>query len=156
MQETWVQSLGLEESLKEQMPIHSSSLAWRIPQTGYSPWGQRQLDMTEQQTLSLSPTMQHLGLLNVSSWGAGRIFWPSPKPVIRPSCGRGVLPGRPYLQDRRVLMNRSCPSPSPPGFTHTLLRHLTSCHESPFFITLSVRTPSFFTLFLTRAAHGKK
>ena len=30
-QETWVQSLGWEDSLEEDMATHSSSLAWRIP-----------------------------------------------------------------------------------------------------------------------------
>ena len=30
MQETWVQSLGCEESLGEGMMTHSSILAWRI------------------------------------------------------------------------------------------------------------------------------
>ena len=29
----WVQSLGLEDPLEEGMEIHSSILAWRIPQT---------------------------------------------------------------------------------------------------------------------------
>ena len=33
VQETWVQSLGWEESLEEVMAIHSSILAWRIPWT---------------------------------------------------------------------------------------------------------------------------
>ena len=31
MQETWVQSLGWEDFLKEGMATHSSILAWRIP-----------------------------------------------------------------------------------------------------------------------------
>ena len=31
MRETWVQSLGWEDSLEEDMATHSSSLAWRIP-----------------------------------------------------------------------------------------------------------------------------
>ena len=31
MQETWVQSLGWEDSLEEGMATHSSTLAWRIP-----------------------------------------------------------------------------------------------------------------------------
>ena len=31
MQETWVQSLGWEDPLGEEMAIHSSILAWRIP-----------------------------------------------------------------------------------------------------------------------------
>ena len=31
MQETWVRSLGWEDSLQEGMATHSSILAWRIP-----------------------------------------------------------------------------------------------------------------------------
>ena len=31
MQETWVRSLGWEESLEEGMATHSSILAWRLP-----------------------------------------------------------------------------------------------------------------------------
>ena len=33
MQETWVRSLGREDSLEEAMAIHSSILAWRFPWT---------------------------------------------------------------------------------------------------------------------------
>ena len=33
MQETWVQSLGQEDTLEEEMATHSSILAWRIPWT---------------------------------------------------------------------------------------------------------------------------
>ena len=33
MQETWVGSLGREDSLEEGMSTHSSILAWRIPWT---------------------------------------------------------------------------------------------------------------------------
>ena len=33
MWETWVQSLGQEDSLEKEMAIHSSILAWRIPWT---------------------------------------------------------------------------------------------------------------------------
>ena len=47
----WVQSLSRGDSLKEGMATHSSILAWRFPWTegpgGYSPWGQKDLDMTE-------------------------------------------------------------------------------------------------------------
>ena len=55
MQETWVQSLGQEDSLEEGMATHSSDLAWRIPwreEPGglYSPWGCKELDMTERPT----------------------------------------------------------------------------------------------------------
>ena len=31
MQETWVRSLGWEDSLEKEMTTHSSILAWRIP-----------------------------------------------------------------------------------------------------------------------------
>ena len=31
MQETWVRSLGREDSLEKEMATHSSTLAWRIP-----------------------------------------------------------------------------------------------------------------------------
>ena len=45
-----VRSLG-QEDLEEGMATHSSVLAWRIPWTeepgGYSPWGCKELDMTE-------------------------------------------------------------------------------------------------------------
>ena len=46
MQETWVWSLGREDTLEKGMAIHSSILAWRIPWTEdpgglYSPWGRR-------------------------------------------------------------------------------------------------------------------
>ena len=34
MQETQVQSLGLEDLLEKGMAIHSSVLAWTVPQTG--------------------------------------------------------------------------------------------------------------------------
>ena len=33
MQETWVQSLDLEDPLEEGMATHSNILAWRIPWT---------------------------------------------------------------------------------------------------------------------------
>ena len=52
IQETWVQFLVWEDSLEEGMATHSSILAWRIPWTeepgGYSPWGHKESDATEQ------------------------------------------------------------------------------------------------------------
>ena len=33
MQETWVQPLGQEDPLEEEMATHSSILAWEIPRT---------------------------------------------------------------------------------------------------------------------------
>ena len=46
----WVQSLGWEDPLEEEMANHSSILAWRIPWTA-KPSGiqlTKELDMTEQ------------------------------------------------------------------------------------------------------------
>ena len=45
MQETRVRFLGMEDPLEKEMAVHSSILAWRIPQTEeagriYSPQGQ--------------------------------------------------------------------------------------------------------------------
>ena len=51
MQETWVQSLGWEDSLEKEMASHAGILAWRIQWTeepGRLPsMGSQQSDMTE-------------------------------------------------------------------------------------------------------------
>ena len=38
MWETWVQSLGQEDTLEKEMATHSSILAWKVPQTGGTRW----------------------------------------------------------------------------------------------------------------------
>ena len=38
VQETWVQSLGQEDPLEEEMATHFSILAWRIPWTEEPDW----------------------------------------------------------------------------------------------------------------------
>ena len=47
----WVRSLGEEDPLEESMATHSSILAWKTHEqrnlAGYSPWGHKELDMTE-------------------------------------------------------------------------------------------------------------
>ena len=53
MQETWIQSLGWEDSLEKEMATHSSTLALKIPWTeelgaGYCPWGRKESGKTEQ------------------------------------------------------------------------------------------------------------
>ena len=52
MQETWVQSLGWEDSLEKEMTTHSSTLAWKIPWTEEpgrpQSCGHKESDMTEQ------------------------------------------------------------------------------------------------------------
>ena len=59
MQETWVQSLGWEDPLEEDMTTHSSILAWRIPRTeepgGLSPQGCKGPDMTEWLSTLIKP-----------------------------------------------------------------------------------------------------
>ena len=60
IQETWVQSLGQEDTLEKAMATHSSILAWEIPlkeephSLQYGPWGPKESDKTEQLTLTLS------------------------------------------------------------------------------------------------------
>ena len=58
MQETQVPSLGQEDPLEKGMATHSSILAWRISGwsslAGYSTWGRKESDTTEQLKLSLS------------------------------------------------------------------------------------------------------
>ena len=52
MRETWVPSLGWEDSLEKGKATHSSILAWRIPWTVVQ--GVTELDRTEQLSVSLS------------------------------------------------------------------------------------------------------
>ena len=51
MQEMQVRSLGQEDTLEKEMATNPSIFAWEIPWTeepgGYSPWGRKELDMTE-------------------------------------------------------------------------------------------------------------
>ena len=57
MQETQVQSLGQEDPLQKGMATHSSIFAWRFhgqSLSAYSPWGLKELEMTEQLTLHFS------------------------------------------------------------------------------------------------------
>ena len=48
MQETPVWSLGWEDPLEKGMATHSSIFAWRRSLVGYSPWGHKKSDTTEQ------------------------------------------------------------------------------------------------------------
>ena len=47
-----VQSLGREDPPEKEIGTHSNTLAWRIPWReepgGYSPWGRKESDTTEQ------------------------------------------------------------------------------------------------------------
>ena len=52
MRETRVQALGWEDPLEKEMTTHSSTLVWKIhglrSLVGYSPWGRKESDTTEQ------------------------------------------------------------------------------------------------------------
>ena len=52
MRETWVRSLGWEDSLEKEMATHSNTLALKILWTeelgaGYCPWGRKESGTTE-------------------------------------------------------------------------------------------------------------
>ena len=52
IQETWVWSLGQKDSLEQETAAHSTILPWKISWTEepgglYSPWGHKELNMTE-------------------------------------------------------------------------------------------------------------
>ena len=51
MRETWIPSLGWEDSLEKGKATHASILAWRIPWAVY-PWGHKESDTTERLSLS--------------------------------------------------------------------------------------------------------
>ena len=59
IQETWVQSLGQEDSLNKKITTNSSIPAGKFHGqrglAGYSPWGHKELDMTEQLTHIYTP-----------------------------------------------------------------------------------------------------
>ena len=52
MREMWVRSLGWADPLEKGTATHSSILTYRIPWTVYTPWGHKELDITEQLSLS--------------------------------------------------------------------------------------------------------
>ena len=75
MWETRVQSLDWEDPLKKGTATHSNILAWRSPWTegslaGYSPWGRKWSDMTEQFSLHF------FGV------GAGALVCPTPLIIL--------------------------------------------------------------------------
>ena len=72
--EVWVRSLGREDPLEKGMATHSCIIAWKIPWTeepgGYSPWGRKELDMTER----LTDTGRYSVMLTLSVMPRTRIF----------------------------------------------------------------------------------
>ena len=65
IRETWVQSLGQEDPLEEEMALQYSCLENPYGQRslmGYSPWGRKELDMTEW----LSTAQQNENVFNIT------------------------------------------------------------------------------------------
>ena len=58
MQETWVPTLGWEDSLEKGMTTHSSILAWRIPWTDepgrLHSWGHKEVESETEMSKQLS------------------------------------------------------------------------------------------------------
>ena len=81
-QETWVQSLGPEDPLGEEMETHTCTLAWKFPWTerlmGYSPCGHKELGMTKPNTelgCHLSQRWQPQFWLSLTGWAIlGSLF----------------------------------------------------------------------------------
>ena len=116
--ETEIWSLGGEDPLKKGKATHSSILAWRIPQTIYSPWGCKESDTAEWLSLHFTSNgkWQLLGkclwtftVRTVYWWAVliGKIGWslqktkrrdvPSGPEVENPPCNAadlGLTPGR--------------------------------------------------------------
>ena len=71
VQKTRVQSLGWEDPLEKEMATHSSILTWRIPWqrslVGYSPWGRKELDMTEQLQIHTYIHLERKTMTNLDS-----------------------------------------------------------------------------------------
>ena len=86
LQETQVWVLGQGDPLEQGMVIHSSILTWRIPQrslVGYSPWGCKELDMTDQLSLHYSVQFSHSVVpdsLRPHGLQHARLSCPSPAP----------------------------------------------------------------------------
>ena len=84
MWETWVRSLGWEDSLEKEMATHSSTLALKIPWTeelgaGYYPWGCKESGTTERLHSHFHAFIQDS---SQSFYGAGWLAWCQDYPKI--------------------------------------------------------------------------
>ena len=87
MWETWVRSLGRENLLEKEMAIHSSAIASKShgqrSLIGYSPWGRKESDTTEQlhsltHNQGLDPGPLHWGCRIIATGPPGKshLFFP--------------------------------------------------------------------------------
>ena len=82
MQETPVQSLGLEDALEKKMATHASIAAWKVPWTEepgglsrWSPWGGKESDATEHTCLSWSTRhISHKTIAKILSYSLSLFF----------------------------------------------------------------------------------
>ena len=93
MQETWLQSMGQNDPLEEEMATHSSILAWKKSHgqrslVGHSPWGCKELDMTEELNRHIS--LAHTLLFYHIFWDFPFFIKPSIK-ILRFNCFFGVF-----------------------------------------------------------------
>ena len=71
MWETWVRSLGWEDSLEKEMATHCTTLAQKIPWmeepgAGYCPWGRKEQDTTERPHLYKLTALEGGALLHAA------------------------------------------------------------------------------------------
>ena len=66
----WVQSLGQEDPLEQEMATHSSIFAWRIPWTEEPD----RLRSMGSQRAGLSTHMQYVGMCNIKRWVLGALL----------------------------------------------------------------------------------
>ena len=84
MWETWVRSLGREDSLEKEMATHSSTLALKIPWTeelgaGYYPWGCKESGTTEGLHFLSFFLWTFFGIAFLCDWNESWLFavlWP--------------------------------------------------------------------------------
>ena len=126
IQEMPVRSLGCEDPLEKEMVTHSSIFAWKTTRTeepgGYSPWGHKESDLTEQLNTHTccdyyyfgDHSMTRNGISQNSTWpflcfhccGAGEcsLGWRGPQAIKAGILG--VLLGLIHSQIVRLLRHR--------------------------------------------------
>ena len=133
MQETWVQSLGVEDSLEKEMATHSSILAWRIPMNRVAWWTAIQSMelqrvgynwVTNITTLHLGG---HLPLCGLTCWLSKlRICLQFRRPGLIPRLGRS--PGEGMATHSSILAWRTPRTEEPGGLQSMMSQRFT---ESP-------------------------
>ena len=93
MWEIWVQSLDWEYPLEKEKAIHSSILAWRIPQTVQS-MGHKEMDTTEWLSFTHSQPLLKIQEQKKGCWGAKAVYYTYPQHTPPPK-GKAKHPTTP-------------------------------------------------------------